>query len=196
MLLLDDVESLLASTSLVVDVCRHACATDAPSSPWKHVLCCSCWRARWRRRGQATSEERARRAGLPGEARRRVVPRTAPRRDRAASLGTASAGHGKRDEGRFALAPHRLAKSSCSRRQWKTRMRRRLPCWPMAKRGRAPRWHSRWERASAPHSARSMRWRPQARCSRSVAARARRWITSPVPGFPTTLLLPAPLPSD
>ena len=26
--------------------------------------------------------------------------------------------------------------------------------------------------------------------------RARRWMTSPVPGFPTTLLLPAPLPSD
>ena len=26
--------------------------------------------------------------------------------------------------------------------------------------------------------------------------RARRWITPPVPGFPTTLLLPAPLPSD
>ena len=26
--------------------------------------------------------------------------------------------------------------------------------------------------------------------------RARRWLTPPVPGFPTTLLLPAPLPSD
>lgn len=26
--------------------------------------------------------------------------------------------------------------------------------------------------------------------------RARRWMTPPVPGFPTTLLLPAPLPSD
>ena len=26
--------------------------------------------------------------------------------------------------------------------------------------------------------------------------RARRWLTTPVPGFPTTLLLPAPLPSD
>jgi DNA-binding transcriptional MocR family regulator len=25
-------------------------------------------------------------------------------------------------------------------------------------------------------------------------ARARRWITPPVPGFPTTLLLPAPMP--
>jgi hypothetical protein len=27
-------------------------------------------------------------------------------------------------------------------------------------------------------------------------ARARRWLTPPVPGFTTTLLLPAPLPSD
>ena len=27
-------------------------------------------------------------------------------------------------------------------------------------------------------------------------ARARRWVTPPVPGFATTLLLPAPLPSD
>jgi hypothetical protein len=26
--------------------------------------------------------------------------------------------------------------------------------------------------------------------------RARRWLTPPVPGFPTSLLLPAPLPSD
>jgi hypothetical protein len=26
--------------------------------------------------------------------------------------------------------------------------------------------------------------------------RARRWMTPPVPGFPTTLLLPGPLPSD
>jgi predicted ArsR family transcriptional regulator len=26
--------------------------------------------------------------------------------------------------------------------------------------------------------------------------RARRWITPPVPGFPTTLLLPAPVPGD
>jgi hypothetical protein len=26
--------------------------------------------------------------------------------------------------------------------------------------------------------------------------RARRWITPPVPGFPTSLLLPAPLPID
>jgi hypothetical protein len=26
--------------------------------------------------------------------------------------------------------------------------------------------------------------------------RARRWITPPVPGFPTVLLLPGPLPSD
>jgi hypothetical protein len=26
--------------------------------------------------------------------------------------------------------------------------------------------------------------------------RARRWMTPPVPGFPTTLLLPAPLPGD
>jgi len=26
--------------------------------------------------------------------------------------------------------------------------------------------------------------------------RARRWMTPPVPGFATTLLLPAPLPSD
>jgi hypothetical protein len=25
---------------------------------------------------------------------------------------------------------------------------------------------------------------------------ARRWVTPPVPGFPTTLLLPGPLPSD
>ncbi|HEY2138373.1 MAG TPA: helix-turn-helix domain-containing protein, partial [Xanthobacteraceae bacterium] len=27
-------------------------------------------------------------------------------------------------------------------------------------------------------------------------ARARRWMTPPVPGFPTTLLLPGPLPGD
>jgi hypothetical protein len=27
-------------------------------------------------------------------------------------------------------------------------------------------------------------------------ARARRWMTPPVPGFTTTLLLPGPLPSD
>jgi predicted ArsR family transcriptional regulator len=28
------------------------------------------------------------------------------------------------------------------------------------------------------------------------AGRARRWMTAPVPGFTTTLLLPAPLPGD
>jgi hypothetical protein len=52
------------------------------------------------------------------------------------------------------------------------------------------------ERASAPCSGRSTRWRPPARRSRSVAGELGRWMTPPVPGFTTTLLLPAHLPID
>ncbi len=42
---------------------------------------------------------------------------------------------------------------------------------------------------------RSTRSRPRARCRCFGHGRARRWMTPPVPGFTTTLLLPAPLPS-
>ena len=52
------------------------------------------------------------------------------------------------------------------------------------------------EPASARSSGPSTRSRPRARCSRSAAGRARRWMTPPVPGFATTLLLPTSLPTD
>ena len=40
-----------------------------------------------------------------------------------------------------------------------------------------------------------LRWRRQGKVQPFGRGRARRWMTPPVPGFPTTLLLPAPLPS-
>ncbi len=49
-------------------------------------------------------------------------------------------------------------------------------------------------RASAPCSARSTILRRTARYAPVGRGRARRWMAPPVPGFPTTLLLPAALP--
>ncbi len=51
-------------------------------------------------------------------------------------------------------------------------------------------------RASAPCNARSIRSPPPAKCRLSAHGRARRWMTPPMPGFTTTLLLPAALPID
>src|SRR5262245_55167971 len=48
-------------------------------------------------------------------------------------------------------------------------MGRCSPCSPTAKPGRARPSHSRWERASAPHSGRSTPWRLRTRCRRSAA---------------------------
>ena len=60
--------------------------------------------------------------------------------------------------------------------------------------GRVRRWRWRSAQASAPCSARSTILRRTARCRRVGRGRARRWMAPPVPGFPTTLLLPAALP--
>jgi hypothetical protein len=80
--------------------------------------------------------------------------------------------------------------------RWKRSIQRCSPFSRTVSHGRARPWPSRLEPASGLCSGHSTRLRQLARCSRLVAGRARRWMTPPVPGFTTTLLLPAPLPSD
>ena len=82
------------------------------------------------------------------------------------------------------------ARSSCWRRPSKSSMRRCSPSSPTASRGRARRWRSRSAPASAPCSGRSMSLRQQARCSRSAAARARRWMTAARAGIHDNLVTP------
>ena len=53
-----------------------------------------------------------------------------------------------------------------------------------------------WRQRSAPCSVRSMKLATAGKVQSLGRGRARRWMTPPLPGFPTTLLLPGPLPSD
>ena len=88
------------------------------------------------------------------------------------------------------------ARSWCWRRRSTRSMRRCSPSSPTASRGRARRWRSR--SGASPRTVQ--------RALGELAAtgkvqwfgrgRARRWMTLPVPGFPTALLLPGPLPGD
>ena len=197
-LLLEEVEALLASKALVVDACRHVVrdARTVVSLARRPVLFAlaralgEAWPAR-------RAEARAPRTRLPREARRRIASRAAARRDRAAARGAAAARRRERDEARLRAGAARCARgrrAGAARRG--ASMRPCSPSSPTANRGRARPWRLR--------SAASQRTVQRALDALAAAGkvqsfgrgRARRWMTPPVPGFATTLLLPAPLPSD
>ena len=141
--------------------------------------------------------ETAHRARLRIEARRRITPCAAARRDRPASRGASAAGRCERDEARLCAACRAAhAKLSCWRGRSTRPMQRYSPSSPTANRGRARPWRLRSARASAASSARSMLCARHGKVQSFGRGRARRWMTPPVPGFTTTLLLPAPLPLD
>jgi hypothetical protein len=96
-LLLDEVEALLASESLVVDACRHVVrdAHSAVSLARRPVLFALA-RAR-RSLASGRAEGQAHRAGVRREAGRRVPSRAVAGRGRAAPRGAAPAGRGGRD---------------------------------------------------------------------------------------------------
>ena len=160
--------------------------------------CCSRSPARWPRRGRRMSRARcwSRGPSAPRPPTNRIARACGSRSAGCAAVlrplagvecdeGRLRAGAAARPRGRRAGAAGRgSAMPTC----W--------PSWPTASRGRARR--SRWRSApaSAPCSA---RWRALAAAGKVQSfgqGRARRWVTPPVPGFTTTLLLPAPLPAD
>ena len=71
-------------------------------------------------------------------------------------------------------------------------MPRCWPCSPTANRGRARRWRWRSAPARAPCSGRSMQLAAAGKVQSFGRGRARRWMTPPVPGFPTMLVTPRP----
>ena len=194
-LLLDEVEALLASTALVVDACRSVVRArrdrgiSLATRPVLFALARALAEA-WP--GDVVARRAASRARFGAQACRRIASRAAARRDRPAARGCSRpladvqrddaglrAGAAPRARGRRAGAAGRGAS-----------MRRCSPSSPTANPGRARRWRSRSAPASAPCSGRSTSWPRRARCSRSAAARARRWMTPPLPGFTTTLVTP------
>ena len=101
LLLLEEVEALLASKAFVVDACRHVVRDEGKvvSLARRPVLF-----ALARALGEAwpgdVREGRARRACLRIEGRRRIASRAAARRGRAAARGASDAGRRERDEAR------------------------------------------------------------------------------------------------
>ena len=165
----------------------------------RRAPCCLRWPARWREAWPAdVAARRADRARLRSEACRRIAPRAAARRDRAAARGARSRSPSVRATKRgFVLdAAPRARGGRAGAAGGRRSTPRCSPCSPTARRGRARR--SRWR--SAPASARVQRALDALAAAGKVQAfgrgRARRWMTPPVPGFTTTLLLPAPLPSE
>ncbi len=68
---------------------------------------------------------------------------------------------------------------------------RSWPCWAMGSRGRVPRLPWRWAPASAPlQRALDARAAADGKVQAFGRGRARRWLSTPVPGFTTTLVTP------
>ena len=190
---------MLASKALVVDACRHAVRDPRRrGSRSPDGRCCSRSRARsaeaWPNdvpRGTLVARAfRGKQADESHRARLRVeVGASAPN---AADAGRRDA-RPRRDL-RWCRAAS--ATSSCWRDRSKKSMRR---CWPFLADGES--WSS-----SALALALGASQRTVQRALEELAAagkvqsfgrgRARRWMTPPVPGFATALLLPAPLPSE
>ena len=195
-LLLEEVEALLASKALVVDACRYVVrdAGTVVSLARRPVLfalaraLAEAWPADVSRGALLARTFRAKHADESHRARLRVeIGRL---RETLRTLADVSA---TTEALHWCRAAH--ARSSCWRGPSRRSMRRCSPSSPTASRGRVRRSRLRSAPASAPCSGRSMSLRqeegavvrPGASTSLDDAA---------LPGFTTTLLLPAPLPGD
>jgi hypothetical protein len=168
-----------------------SCGTQHGRSRSRRARCCSRSRAHWAKRGPETCRGRARRARI----RAKLADESHRARLRVEIGGFArrsDAGQRERDQAGFALAPRRARRSSCWRGPSRSGMRRCSPSSPTASRGRARRWRLRLEPA-AHRAAGTRRACRQGKVQSFGRGRARRWMTPPVPGFPTDLLLPGPL---
>ena len=171
LLLLEEVEALLASKAFVVDACRHVVRDESKvvSLAKRPVLF-----ALARALGEA----------WPGDVRRDTLVA------RAFGSKVADESHRARlrvEVGRLRTVLRTLAGVSATKRglRWRRAAHARSSCWrgplkersmqpcspssPTVNRGRARRLRWHLERASAPSSGRSTRLRKPARCSRSVA---------------------------
>ena len=170
LLRLEEVEALLASGALIVDACRHVVRAEGAvlSLATRPVLF-----ALARALGEAWPDDvprdtlvaravGARRADDSYRARLRVEVGRLRRVLRARADVSAT----KRG---FALAPRRARTVVVLAPPWKGSMGRCSRSSPTVSRGRARRWPLRGERASAPCSGRSTRWRQPVRCSGSGA---------------------------
>ncbi len=197
LLLLDEVEALLASRALVVDACRHVVrdARTVVSLARRPVLF-----ALARALGEAwpadvprgTLVARAFRAKLADESHRARL-RVEVGRLRRVLRTLAGVSATKRG---FALAPHRAREVVVLARPVEER---HAPVLAFLADGES--WSSSALALALGASQRTVqRALDQLAAAGKVQSfgrgRAGRWMTPPVPGFTTTLLLPAPLPSD
>jgi hypothetical protein len=197
LLLLDEVEALLASKALVVDACRHAVrdAGTAVSLATRPVLF-----ALARALGEAWPEDVSRGAliarafrGKSADESHRARLRVEIGRLRAALRTLAGVSATK---GGFVLAPRRAHEIVVLAPPVEERHADVL-----AFLADGESWSSSALAIALGASARTVqRALEQLAAAGKVQsfgrARARRWVTPPVPGFTTTLLLPGPLPSD
>ena len=192
-LLLEEVEALLASKALVVDACRHVVRHAGRWSRSPGGPCCSRSHARWEAwPGDVPRDALVARAfgSKVADDSYRARLRVEVRRLRTVLRALAEVRATKRG---FALAPRSGARS----------------CWPRRSRGAwagarlsrrrgivvelGPRAGARDEPAHRPAGARLLAAAGKVRSF--GRGRARRWMTPPGPGFTTTLLLPPPLPT-
>ena len=197
-LLLEEVEALLASKALVVDACRHV-VRDAHArwSRSQRVRYCSRSHARWAKRGPETCRgTRCLRAHSERSSPMNRIARGCAskigrlRRELRTLAGISATKRG------FALAPRRAREVVVLAPPVEDEHAAVL-----AFLADGESWSS-----SALALALGTSQRTVQRALDSLAAagkvqsfgrgRARRWMTPPVPGFPTTLLLPGPLPID
>ena len=193
-LLLDDVEALMASSSLVIDACRHAVrdARTVVSLATRPVLftlartLAEAWPADVSRQMLVARAFRAKLADESHRARLRVeVGRLRTLLRPLADVSATKRG--------FALVPRRAREVVVLAR-------------PVEEQHAAVLADGESWSSSALALAMGASTRTVQRALEALAAagkvqalgrgRARRWMTPPMPGFATTLLLPAPLPSD
>ena len=196
LILLEEVEALLASGTLVVDACRHVVrdADTVVSLTTRPVLFAlaralgEAWPADVSRSTLLAKAFRAKHADESHRARLRVEV------GRLRSKLKASGGHQRDDAG---LCPGAAA---CPQGRRAGAAGRRSACHgarlPRRRRNRGRARHCRWRSgASARTVQRALERLATAGKVQSYGrGRARRWMTRPVPGFTTTLLLPGPLP--
>ena len=196
LLLLEDVEALLASKALVVDACRHAVrhAGTVVSLARRPVLFAlaralgEAWPADVSRDTLVKRAFQAKQADESHRARLRVeIGRLRAKLRTLASVSATKQG--------FALAPRRAGEIVVLARPVEER---HADVLALLADGEA--WSSSALAialgASARTVQRALEQLAEAGGVQSLGrARARRWVTPPVPGFTTTLLLPGPLPS-
>jgi tetratricopeptide (TPR) repeat protein len=195
-LLLDEVEALLASKALIVDACRHA-VRDAST-----VISLA-------RRPVLFALARALSEAWPGDVARDTLVARAFRAKRADESHRARL---RVEIGRLRTALRTLAGVSATKRGFVLVPRRArelvVLAWPVEDRHAAvlafladgESWSSSALALALGASQRTLQRSLDAlaetgRVQSYGRGRARRWMTPPVPGFTTTLLLPAPLPS-